>query len=326
MIRMNRLSIARTLGVLALAACGLAHAQTWPGKAVHVIVPVSIGGTTDLLARTVGQALSQATGQPFVVENKTGAAGAIGSAEVAHAAPDGYTLLVGTTSTHSIAPHVTPRLPYNVVDDFTPIALLAESNNLLLVSPSLPVKNMSELVALARAKPGYVTYASSGIGSWGHLSFELLSSQAGITMTHIPYRGTGSSIADLSTGTVNLALDAIPSALPHVKQGRLKALAVSGPKRSPIAPDIPTISESGVPGFSVLSWFGLYGPRGMSPELARRINEQVNKVLQSPEMVARFQQLGIDPGRGSAADFAAMVAKDSAQWGALVKQRNIKLD
>jgi tripartite-type tricarboxylate transporter receptor subunit TctC len=310
--------------MLALAVSGFAHAQGWPTKTVRVIVPISVGGATDLLARTMAQALQQATGQPFVVENKTGAAGAIGSAEVARAAPDGYTLLVATTSTHSIAPHVA-KLPYNVVTDFTPIALLAEANNVLLMSPTLQVKNLSELLALAREKPGYLNYSSSGVGSWGHLSFELFAAQAGISLSHVPYRGTSSSIADLSQGTVHLALDAVVSAVPLVKQGRVRGLAVSGPRRSPLAPDIPTISET-VPGFSVLSWFGVYGPGGMSPELTKRINEEIVKALHSPELVARYQGFGVEAGRMSPAEFAAYVASDSARWGRLVKEKNIKLD
>jgi tripartite-type tricarboxylate transporter receptor subunit TctC len=319
----------RWLPILALATCGLAQAQaqapSWPSKAVRIVVPVSVGGTTDLIARMLGEALTHATGQPFIVDNKAGASGAIGSAEVARAAPDGNTLLIATSSTHAIAPHVS-KLPYKVVEDFTPIAFLAEANNILLVSPTIPAKNLKELLALAREKPGYLNFASSGIGSWAHLTFELLATQAGVSFTHVPYKGTGSSIVDLTSGTVHMALDAIPSALPHVKQGRARALAVSGGHRSSIAPDIPTISEAGVPGFAAQSWFGLYGPRGMSPEITRRINEEVNKVLQSKDMIARFQSLGIEPGRGSPSDFGTMVASDSARWARLVKERNIKVD
>jgi tripartite-type tricarboxylate transporter receptor subunit TctC len=323
--RAPKRSVVKWLPILALATCGLAQAQAWPSKPVRIVVPVSVGGTTDLIARMLGEALTHATGQPVIVDNKAGASGAIGSAEVARATPDGYTLLIGTSSTHAIAPHVT-KLPYKVAEDFTPIAFLAESNNILLVSPTIPAKNLKELLALAREKPGYLNFASSGIGSWAHLTFELLATQAGVSFTHVPYKGTGSSIVDLTSGTVHMALDAIPSALPHVKQGRARALAVTGAHRSSIAPDIPTIAEAGVPGVETLSWFGLYGPKGMSPEIARRINEQVNKVLQSKEMISKFQGLGIEPGRGSPSDFGTMVANDSARWGRLVKERNIKVD
>lgn len=318
-------ALATWLPLLALAFAGSAHAQAWPTKAVKVIVPISPGGATDVLGRTLAQALNQATGQPFVVENKTGAAGSIGSAEVARAAPDGYTLLIATTSTHSIAPHVSSKLPYNIFDDFTPIALLAEANNVMLMAPTLEYKSLKELLAAAKAKPGSINYSSSGIGSWGHLSFELFAAQAGVQLTHVPYRGTSSSIADISQGTVHLALDAVVSGVPLVKQGRVKGIAVSGPKRSSLAPEIPTIGET-VTGFSVLSWFAVYGPKGMSPELTKRINEEIVKALNTPEMVAKFQGLGIEANRLTPAEFAAYVKEDSARWGKLVKEKNIKLD
>ena len=320
-----RASRLQWLVAIAGALFGIAHAQTWPSKPVRVVVPISAGGATDVLARTLGKALSESTGQPFVVENKTGAAGSIGSAEVARAAPDGYTLLVATTSTHAIAPLVSKQLPYDVVNDFTPIALIAESNNVLLASPTLSAKNVSELIALAREKPGSVHYSSSGIGSWGHLNFELFAAQAGITLTHVPYRGTSSSIADITQGNVQLALDAVVSGVPLVKQGRVKGLAVSGPRRSAIAPEIPTIAET-VPGFSALSWFGVYGPRGMSPDLVRRINAEIVKVLQSPDMTARLSAMGVEGGRLSPAEFANYVASDTARYARLVKERNIKLE
>jgi tripartite-type tricarboxylate transporter receptor subunit TctC len=317
----------RWLPAVALAASGVAHAQAWPVKPVRLVVPVSVGGATDLLARMIGKALTQSLGQPFVVDGKPGAAGAIASAEVAHAAPDGYTLLVATSSTHAVAPAVSTQLRYNAVDDFTPIGLLAESNNLLLVSPTVDAKNMKELIALAREKPGALNYSSSGLGSFGHLVFSLFESQAGVKLTHVPYKGTSASIPDLMAGHVHLAVDSLSSGLPAVKEGRLRGLAVTGPRRSALAPEIPTVAESGVPGFSVLSWFGLYAPRGMPPELTRRINEELNKVLRSPEMATRFASLGLEPATGgSPADFAAMVAKDTARWSSLAKQYNIRLD
>lgn len=316
----------RCLPVFALVASSLAQAQSWPTKPVRLVVPVSPGGTTDMLARMIGEALTRNLGQPFVVDGKPGAAGAIGALEVSRAPADGYTLLVGTSSTHSVAPAVSTQLRYKPVEDFTPIALLAEANNLLLVSPTLGVKNMQELLALARKKPGYLNFSSSGVGSFGHLLFEQFSKQAGVTLNHIPYKGTASSITDLVSGSVHLAADALPSALPHVRDGRLLGLAVTGPRRSPLAPDVPTIAESGVPGFSVLSWFGLYAPRGLPPELATRINEEVNKVLRAPEMAARFATLGIEPARGTPAEFAAMVAEDTVRWTRLAKELNIRLD
>lgn len=316
----------RWLSAFALAASGLAHAQAWPTKPVRLVVPVSPGGTTDLLARMVGESLQKSLGQAFVVDGKPGAAGAIGSIEVARAPADGYTLLVATSSTHSVAPALSTTLRYKPVEDFTPIGLLAEANNVLLGTTTNDIKNVKDLLTVARAKPGSLNFSSSGLGSFGHLSFELFKSQSGVFLTHIPYKGTSASIPDLVAGQVHLAMDAIPSAMPHVKEGRLRALAVTGSRRSALAPDVPTIAESGVPGFAVVSWFGLYGPRGMPPELARRINEELNKVLSSPEVAARFATLGIEPGKGSAADFAAMVAKDTEVWKRLAKERGIKLD
>jgi len=318
------MKLKHTLLAVAMFATSLVHAQAWPTKPVRLVVPVSPGGTTDLLARVVGEALQKTTGQPFVVDGKPGAAGAIGSVEVARAPADGYTLLVATSSTHAVAPAMYNNLRYDPVADFTPIALLAESNNLLLVSPATGAKNIKELLELIRKKPGQFNYVSSGIGSFAHLSFELLKQDANLFITHIPYKGTGATITDLVSGQVHLAMDAIPSGLPHVKEGRVKGLAVTGSHRSPLAPEIPTLAESGVPNFSVMSWFGLYAPRGLPPELQRKINEEVIKVMARPEIAARFAQLGIEPGKGSAADFAKMVAADRAKWTELVKQRHIK--
>ena len=321
----QRRELLRWLPAAALAGTGFARAQqAWPTKPVRILVPVSVGGTTDLLARVVGQALSQSTGQQFVVESKPGAAGSIAAGELLRQPPDGHTLLVGTPTTHSVAPAMGVQLPYNTVDDFTPLALLAEASNLLLVSPTLDVKNMGELLALARKRPGFLNYTSAGIGSFAHLTFELLKAQTGIFMTHIPYKGTGATITDLASGAVHMSWDALPSGLPHVRSGRVRGLAVSGPQRSPLAPEIPTVAESGVPGFSVLSWFGFYGPKGMPPALAQRINEEVNKVLHTPEMTNRFRGLGIEPGKGAPADFARMVVVDREKWTRVVRDRKIK--
>lgn len=318
--------ILRWMSVLTLVTSGLAHAQTWPAKPVRLVVPVSPGGTTDMLARVVGQALSQNLGQGMVVESKPGAAGSIAALEVARAPADGYTLLVATASTHAVAPALNPNLKYNPVDDFTPIALLAEANNILLVSPTVGVKTLQELLAYAKQKPGALNYSSSGIGSFAHLYFESFASHANIQLTHVPYKGTASSITDLVSGGVHLAADALPSALPHVKEGRLRGVAVTGSRRSALASDIPTVSEAGVPGLSVTSWFGLYAPRNLPPEVAKKINDEVNKVLRSPEIVAKFASMGIEANPGSPSDFASMVAKDTQRWRGVVRDAKIKLD
>lgn len=321
-----RRQILKWMPVVALAVSGLAHAQTWPAKPIRLVVPVSPGGATDMIARVVGQALSQNLGQGVVVDSKPGAAGSIAALEVARSPADGYTLLVATSSTHSVAPALNPNLKYNPVDDFTPIALLAEANNILLVSPSVGARNMQELLAIAKQKPGALNYSSSGIGSFAHLTFEYFASQANIQLTHVPYKGTASSIADLVSGAVHLAADAIPSALPHIKEGRLRGVAVTGSRRSPLAPDIPTVAEAGVPGFAVTSWFGLYAPRGMPPDVSKKLSDEVNKVLRSPEIVAKFSSMGIESNPGSPGDFANMVAKDTQRWRAVVRDAKIKVD
>ena len=326
-----RRALLRGLPTLALAACGLAHAQAqaqsapWPNKPVRIIVPFSPGGTTDLLARMLAQGLAQNTGQQFIAENKLGAGGSIAAVEVARSPADGSVLFVTTGSTHSIAPALNPNLRYHPVNDFTPLALLAESDLVWLASPSLPAKNIAELIALARAKPGTINYTSSGVGTIAHLVFEHFKQSAGIDMVHVPYKGTGGAIADLMSGVVQLSMDAVATGMPHTTEGRVRALATTGVKRSVLAPDLATINET-LPGFSVLTWFGLYGPRGMSPELVQRIHEEVTKVMKSPEMLQRFKTWGTEPGRGTPADFAAMVAADTARWSKLAKERNIKVE
>lgn len=322
----SRAIVLRCLIVLAMVAPGLAQAQeqAWPSKPVRIVVPFAVGGTTDLLPRLLGKVLSGSKGQPFLVENKTGAGGSIASSEVARAAPDGHTLLVTTASTHSIAPNL-GKLPYDTVKDFTPIIHLADSDLIVLASPSLGAKNLQEMIALARSKPGTINYTSSGVGTTAHLVFELLNLQAGIALNHIPYRGSGSAIQDLMSGVVHLSLDASSTGYSHVKSGRLVGLASTGPTRSEMMPEIPTVAEA-VPGFSVMTWFGLYGPRGMTPELTQRINDAFAEALKAPEIVERYRTMGLVQGRKSPADFAAMVANDSAQWARIVKDRNIKID
>ncbi|MEY4099047.1 MAG: hypothetical protein RL300_218 [Pseudomonadota bacterium] len=318
--------IVRLLVVFTMMATGLAHAQTWPTKPVHIVVPFAPGGTTDLLARVLGQALSQNLGQPFVIDSKPGGSGAIGSMEVARAPADGYTLLLTTSSTHAVAPALSSNLRYNPIEDFTPIAHLADSQLLMLGSPSMNAKTATEMLALARQKPGQLNYTSSGVGTISHLVTEAMKVQAGVFITHIPYRGTGQAIPDLVSGAVQISWDVMATGLAHVREGRLRGLAVSGAQRSPLAPEIPTLAESGLPGFSVVSWFGLYAPRGLPPALVQRINEEVNKVLRSPEMAARYVTWGIEAKIGSPADFAAMVVKDKERWSKLVKDIKLKVD
>lgn len=316
----------RALGALVLpllAIAGPAMAQAWPSRPVRIVVPFG-AGTTDVLARLLGKSISEATGQPFIIDNKTGAGGTIGSAEVSKSAPDGHTLLMATASTHSVAPNF-GNLPYDTVKDFTPIAHVGTSELVILLDPNFSVSTLPEVLKLAREKPGSLSYASNGAGTIGHLAFELLSVQAGITMTHVPYKGTGLSIPDVSSGRVTMTTDVPATGASHINAGRTKGLAVTGLQRSKAFPNLPAVAEL-IPGFAATTWFGIYGPKGMSPELARQINAAFVKAMQSPELVERYKTLAVEPTPGSPDDFARMAAQETARWGSVIRERNIKVE
>ncbi|AZG13714.1 Bug family tripartite tricarboxylate transporter substrate binding protein [Cupriavidus pauculus] len=310
---------------LTLAAAP-ALADTYPSKPIRLIVPFPASGATDLLARAIAQKVGQNMGQQLVVDNRPGAGGAIGSDMAAKAAPDGYTILIATTSTHSIGPFINTRLPYNTETDFTPIGQVATATNVLVVPNQLPVKNVKELIDYAKKHPGELNYASSGNGTVVHLTAEAFKAQAGVFITHIPYRGTALAVPDLISNKVQVLFDSIVSGMPHVKDGKLKALAVTSLKRSPLAPELPTASESGLPGFESDTWFGIYGPKGLPPEIVSRLNAEFNKAIQSQDVRDRLAKLGAEPVGGTPAQFAAMVRKDSARWGKLIKDRKIQVD
>ncbi|GKT01380.1 tripartite tricarboxylate transporter substrate binding protein [Acidovorax sp. SUPP3434] len=316
------------LVALSLAAmAGGVSAQAWPSHPVRVIVPFPASGATDLVARVVTQRVSQDLGQQMVVDNRPGAGGTIGAAEAAKAPADGYTLLLTTSSTHAISPHLMPRLAYDPRKDFTPVAHVADAASVLLVTPSLPVKSVADLIAYAKAHPGQLNYASSGNGTIVHLNAAAFSAQAGIEMTHVPYKGTAQSIADLATGQVHVLFDSIPTGMPHVKSGRLRALAVTSQQRSALAPELPTLAESGLPGYSSVTWFGVYAPAGAPPALVERIHQAFAKAMQAPDVIASLAKLGVEPARPStAAQFAAMVQADSARWAAVIRERKITLE
>ncbi|MBX3642492.1 MAG: tripartite tricarboxylate transporter substrate binding protein [Rubrivivax sp.] len=322
----------RTLLTLAAAALAspAAWAQAYPSKPIRLVVPFPAGGATDLLARALAQRLGQSLGQTVVVDNKSGGGGSLGSAEVAKAAPDGYTLLIATSSTHAIGPHLNPKLPYKTTgpnSDFTPIAHVADATNVLLVPLDLPVKNVKELIAYAKARPGQLNYASSGNGTIVHLTSEAFKAQAGLFITHIPYRGTALAIPDLVSNKVQLLFDSIVSGMPHVKDGKLRALAVTGRTRSALAPELPTVSESGLPGFVSTTWFGIYGPRGLPADITARLNAEFNKAMQSADVRERLARLGADVAAANTpAQFAALVQADSDRWAALIRDRKITLD
>ncbi|MFC7411491.1 Bug family tripartite tricarboxylate transporter substrate binding protein [Hydrogenophaga atypica] len=303
----------------------LAQAQ-WPERPVRVVVPFPASGATDLIARVVTQRVAQDLGQQLVVDNKPGAGGTIGSAEVAKAAPDGYTVLFTTSSTHAISPHLMPRLSYDAAKDFTPVAHVADAPSVLLVTPSLPVKSVAELIAYAKANPGKLNYATSGNGTIVHLNSAAFSAQAGIDMTHVPYKGTALSIPDLISGQVHVLFDSLPTGMPHVVSGKVRALGVTSEKRSGLAPDLPTLAESGLPGFSSVTWFGVYLPAGAPPALVARVHQAFTKAVQTPEVKASLAKLGVDPAdAGTPAKFAAMVQADSARWASVIRQHKISV-
>jgi tripartite-type tricarboxylate transporter receptor subunit TctC len=318
-----------SLAALALLP-GVALAQAYPSKPLRLVVPFPAGGATDLLARSLAQRLGQGLGQTVVVENKSGGGGSLGSAEVAKAAPDGYTLLIATSSTHSIGPHLNPKLPYKTTgpnSDFTPIVHVADATNVLLVPLDLPVANVKELIAYAKARPGQLNYASSGNGTIVHLTTEAFKAQAGIYVTHIPYRGTALAIPDLVSNKVQMLFDSIVSGMPHVKDGKLKALATTGHTRSALAPELPTVAESGLTGFTSTTWFGIYGPRGLPDNISARLNAEFNKAMQSAEVRERMARLGADVAAANTpAQFAALVQADSERWAAIILERKITLD
>ena len=321
----DRRTVLAALPLLSWASAS--RAQAWPSRPIRLVVPFPAAGATDLLARAIAQGLGNALGQPLLVDNRAGAGGTLGSAEVAKAAADGHTLLVATSSTHGIAPHLNPSLAYNAEADFTPIAQVATATNVLLVPKDLPVANVKEFIAYVKARPGQLNYATSGNGTIVHLTTEAFKAQAGVFVVHIPYRGTALAIPDLVSGKVHLLFDSVVSGLPHVKDGKLKALAVTSAKRSLLVPELPTLAESGLPGFESTTWFGVYGPKGLPAEITNRIAAELQRALAKAEVAERFAKLGAEPVTDAGpAKFAAMVRGDSARWAALIRERKISAE
>ncbi len=312
------------LGV-ALLTGTLAHAQQYPAKPIRLVVPFPAGGATDIFARAVSQKLGEKLGTNVIVDNKPGAGGTIGSDIAAKAPADGYTLLLSTTSTHSIAPSFGAKLPYDAVADFTPIAHVGNAPSIMLVPNTSPAKTVKEWVDYARKNPGKLNYASSGNGTVVHLGSEYFKAQAGLFLVHIPYRGTALAIPDLASGKVDMLLDSLPSGLPHVKQGRLRALGITSLKRSPLLPDLPAVSES-VPGYESVTWFGVYGPKGLPADIVAKVNAGLNQALAEADVKDRLAQLGIEPAGGTPQQFATMVARDRAKWKKIIDDRKLSLE
>ena len=323
------------LSLLAGAACApAAFAQgAWPNRPVRIVVPFAAAGTTDILARALAPELQRAFGQPFVVDNKPGAGGNTGSAEVAKAPPDGYTLLMGTVGTHAINPSLYEKMPYDAKRDFVPITLMAGVPNVLVLNPAMAqrygINTVADLTRVARANPGRLNVASSGNGTSIHLSAELYKSLTGTFMVHFPYRGSGPALIDLMAGNVDLMFDNLPSSMPHIRSGRLKALAVTSAARSSALPDVPTVAEAGGPAlkdFEASSWFGLLAPAGTPADIVNRIQQETAKALATPTMRERLQAQGAIPSGNTPAEFARLIDEETKKWARVVKASGAKVD
>jgi tripartite-type tricarboxylate transporter receptor subunit TctC len=324
--------IARAIGAFLLAsglalAGGTAAAQpAYPDKPVHLIVPFPAGGGADNLARLVMPRVAKALGQPIVIENKAGAGGNIGAESVAHAVPDGYTLLYGTNGTHAINASLYGNLRFDPIKDFTPVSRMTEIAAMLIVHPQLPVASAAELIAYAKAHPGKLNFASAGNGTTSHLAGELFKTQAGIDIVHVPYRGGALAMTDLIGGQVQMMIDVMPNAYPQAREGRVRGLAVSTAKRFPGTPEIPTIAESGLPGFEASAWDGIFVPAGTPAAIVDRLNAAIRQALEDPEIVAALRVRGAQPVPGTPESFAQFIAASAEKWALAVRASGAKID
>jgi tripartite-type tricarboxylate transporter receptor subunit TctC len=308
------------LAALALAAAGGAQAQAaaYPSKPIHIVVTFTTGGAPDILARLIGERLQASWGQSVIIDNKPGAGGNTGADSVAKAAPDGYTVVLGTVGTHSINGALYKKMPYDMVKDFSPVTLLATTPNMLVIHPDVPAKTLKEFIALGK-KDGKMSFASSGSGTSIHVSGELFKTMTGIDMEHIPYKGRASAIPDLLGGRVTMMFDNMPSSLPLVKEGKLRALGVTSAQRSAAAPDIPTIAEQGLPGFEAVSWFAMFAPANTPAPIVDKLQAEVSRILKSPEISKRLLEIGLEPGGGTPAELAAYQKSEITKWAKVVK-------
>jgi tripartite-type tricarboxylate transporter receptor subunit TctC len=314
------------LASVAVTLAGPAAAQPYPAKPIRMIIGFPPGGGTDIVGRIVGQRLSEVLGQQILPDNRGGASGQIAAELAAKAPPDGYTVMMAHIAAISILPALVAKLPYDPQRDFSPISLVAIGPNLLVVHPSVPVKNVKELVAFAKTRPGQLHYASPGAGTVQHLAGELFKLQAKVDMLHVPYKGSGQSIVDLIAGHVHLDFDSVPPVLPHVRSGRLRALAVTSERRFSILPDIPTVSEGGVPGFDMSTWWGLVAPSAVSKNIIARLQAETIKVLRQPDVKEKIAFAGADTVGNTADEFGAFIRSETAKYARIVKDANIKLD
>lgn len=313
--------------LLTFAVClPAANAQNFPTKPVRIIVPFPPGGTPDTLSRVLGNRASQLLKQQVIVENRPGAGGNVAMELVARAAPDGYTLIMGTIGTCALNPHLYQSIGFNVERDFAPVMLVGSISNLLAVHPSVPVNSVKELVAAARAKPGDLTYGSSGFGSSLHLSMELFKTAAGIDIRHVPYKGSALAVTALVGGEVNMMFDNIPSILTNAQAGKVRPIAVTGPKRSRLFPNVPTMQEAGYGTVVVTPWFGLLAPAKTPPALVERLNAVFNEAMRDETVRKRFAEIDLEPGNGPAADYGKLIRAESDKWGKLIRDKNIKAE
>ncbi|MBV8167558.1 MAG: tripartite tricarboxylate transporter substrate binding protein [Alphaproteobacteria bacterium] len=319
--------LARTLALgFMLGWSATVHAQDYPSRPIRIVAPFPAGGAADILARAIAQKFTEAWGQPAVVDNRPGAGGTIGADVVAKAPPDGYTLLLGSTATQSIAPGIYPKLAYNPLTDFVAVATVAQVPVVLVVGKAVPARSVQELIALAKTKPDELTFASSGSGAIPHLTGELFKSSAGVKMVHVPYRGATPALADLLSGQVGLMFDNLPSSLPHIQAGTLTALGVATPTRAASLPTVPTIAEAGLPGFAVVSWFGIMAPAGTPEPVLAKLRAEIGRALAAADVQAHLAQQGAEPFVLAPAAFEALIKTDAAKWAAVVKANDVKID
>jgi tripartite-type tricarboxylate transporter receptor subunit TctC len=321
-----KFSLAATgVALLYLAVAGSALAQTWPSRPIRMVVPYTPGGYTDYMARTVGQKLSEALGQTIVIENKPGANSVIGADAVAKAAPDGYTF--GTViAAHAVNATLNPKLPFDTLKDFTYVSLMSVAPLIMVAHPSTPANNVQELIALAKAKPGELNFASSGIGAAAHLTMEMFKSRVGINMVHVPYRGTSPALQDIIGGRVNVMFDVVGSLMPHVRAGSLKSIAVTAKDRMPAAPEVPTMVEGGVADFVSGTWAGVIAPAGTPKEIVNRVSSEIQRILRDPAMREQLSKLGYEAVGSTPAEYETFFREEVARWAKVIKDAGIKAE
>ena len=326
MAQILRDRVAAVSFVVAAGFAGGAWGQAYPAKPLRIVVPFPPGGTSDILARTLGPKLSAEWGQPVVVDNRPGAAGNIAAEHVARSPGDGYTLFITTVGIHAIHPSLYSKLPFDAARDFTPITNLVMLPTVLTVHPSVPVKSVKELIALAKKRPGDLSYSSAGSGSQPHLTAEMFKTQAGVNILHVPYKGAAQQLTDLVAGHVALTFATAPSAVPFIKSGQMRAIGVSSGKRASALPDVPTIAEGGVPGYEAVGWNGLVGPANMPAPVLEKIHAATVKIFQMPDVHGRMTSLAAEPHTTTPAEFASYIKAETVKWAKAVKDSGAKLD